>query len=176
MRRHALNKVLPYQPDQLFDLVADVARYPDFLPWITSMRTWNPQDLGEGVSALDAEAGVGFSFLKERFSTRVVRDACRRQITVTLISGPFRALKNDWRFRPDSGGTVIDFSIAFEFKSRLLDAFLAANMDRAIAILIGRFEERARKLYGQAPTQIQAQGQAPAPGAATPGQPGPRPI
>ncbi len=153
MRRHALTKVLPYQPDQLFDLVGDVARYPEFVPWITAMRTWNDQALGEGLSTVDAEAGVGFSFLRERFSTRVTRDAGQRRITVKLISGPFRTLNNEWLFRPHPGGTEIAFSIDFEFKSRLLDAFLAANMDRAIARLIGCFEARARALYGSTTTQ-----------------------
>jgi coenzyme Q-binding protein COQ10 len=156
LRRHALTKVLPYPPDQMFDLVGDVARYPEFVPWITSMRTWNPRDLAPGVSAVDTEASVGFSFLRERFSTRVTRDATQRRINVTLISGPFRALRNDWRFRPDSRGTLIDFSIEFEFKTRLLDAFLAANMDRAVDLLIGRFEARARTLYGQ-PAAVKAE-------------------
>ena len=73
--RHTVSRVLPYTPDQLFQLVGDVDRYPEFVPWITSMRTWNAQDLGGGAGSVDAEAGVGFSFLKERFSTRVQRDA-----------------------------------------------------------------------------------------------------
>ncbi len=146
-----MTKVLPYHPDQMLDLVGDVARYPEFLPWITSMRTWNPQAPAQGVTTLDAEAGVGFSFLRERFSTRVTRDAGQRWINVNLISGPFRVLRNDWRFFPDPGGTRIEFSIDFEFKTRLLDRFLAANMDRAIALLIACFETRAKKLYGPAP-------------------------
>jgi len=149
LRRHALTKVLPYAPDQLFRLVGDVARYPEFVPWITSMRTWNAHEIEPGVNCVDAEAGVGFSFLRETFATRVIRDANARHIGVNLIRGPFRALNNDWRFAPaEGGGTKIDFSIAFEFKSRLLDAFLAANMDRAIDKLIACFEARAEALYG----------------------------
>lgn len=149
MRRHALTKVLPYAPDQLFSLVGDVDRYPEFVPWLTTMRTWNAHEIEPGVNCVNAEAGVGFSFLRETFATRVIRDANERHIGVNLIRGPFRALKNDWRFKPgDGGGTEIDFSIEFEFKSRLLDAFLAANMDRAIDKLIACFEARARALYG----------------------------
>ena len=102
--------MLPYTPDQLFQLVGDVERYPEFVPWITSMRTWNARDLGEGAGSLDADAGVGFSFLKERFSTRVRRDAANHQIDVDLLSGPFRKLANRWQFEPEGdGATRISF-------------------------------------------------------------------
>ena len=150
MRRHALTKQLPYGPDQLFRLVGDIDRYPEFVPWLTTMRTWNAHEIEPGVNCVDAEAGVGFSFLRETFATRVIRDANERHIGVNLIRGPFKALKNDWRFReaPDGQGTEIAFSIEFEFKSRLLDGFLAANMDRAIDRLIACFETRAKTLYG----------------------------
>jgi coenzyme Q-binding protein COQ10 len=153
LRRHAVTKVLPYAPDQLFRLVGDVDRYPEFVPWLTTMRTWNAHEIEPGVNCVDAEAGVGFSFLRETFATRVIRDANARHVGVNLIRGPFRALKNDWRFEPEgpeSGekGTRIEFSIEFEFKSRLLDGFLAANMDRAIEKLIACFEARAKVLYG----------------------------
>ena len=150
MRRHSVTKILAYQPDQLFEMVGDVDHYPEFVPWITTMRTWNAQEIEPGVTSLDAEAGVGFSFLRERFSTRVTRDANILRINVSLLSGPFRTLKNDWLFRPHPRGTQVEFSIDFEFKSRLLDGFLAANMDRAIDKLIACFEARARTLYGQA--------------------------
>lgn len=149
MRRHTVTKILPFQPDQLFSMVGDVELYPQFVPWLTSMRTWNAQEIEQGVTSLDAEAGVGIAFLTERFSTRVTRDGGARRITVSLIKGPFRTLRNEWRFLDDPQGTRIEFSIDFEFKSRLLDAFLAANMDRAIDKLIACFEARARALYGE---------------------------
>lgn len=145
---HHVSRVLPYTPDQLLTLVGDVARYPEFVPWITSMRTWNARDLGDGADSLDAEAGVGFSFLKERFSTRVRRDAAQRQIDVSLLSGPFRKLTNRWRFLEDEAGTRIEFDIDFQFKSRLLEGLLAANFHHAVERLMGCFEERARALYG----------------------------
>ncbi len=152
LHRHALTKVLPYCPQQLFELVGDVERYPEFVPWLTSMRTWNARQLRPGLTSLDAEAGVGFSFLRERFSTRVMRDADKLHINVSLLHGPFRDLQNDWRFEPDPGGTKIHFTIAFAFKSRILDALLHANMDRAVVKLIGCFEARAAAVYGQAGT------------------------
>ena len=148
--RHHVSKILPYTPDQLFALVGDVNAYPDFVPWITSMRTWNARRLGEGVEAVDAEAGVGFSFLKERFSTRVRRDQSGRQIDVDLLSGPFKRLANRWQFYEDEGGTRVEFDIDFQFKSRLLEALLAANFSHAVDRLMECFEARAKALYGTA--------------------------
>jgi coenzyme Q-binding protein COQ10 len=149
--RHHVSKHLPYTPEQLFALVGDVMAYPAFVPWITSMRIWNARSLGEGVEAVDAEAGVGFSFLKERFSTRVRRDAANRQIDVDLLSGPFRRLANRWQFFPDEAGTRVEFDIDFQFKSRLLEALLTANFAHAVDRLMQCFEARAKALYGAAP-------------------------
>ena len=146
--RHSLTRVLPYQPRQLFDLVGDVERYPEFVPWVKSLRAWNRREAGEGVSELDAEADVGFSIVHERFATRVRLDAPRLAIDVDLISGPFRRLQNRWRFAAHPRGTELSFEIDFEFKSRLLTALLAANFHYAVERLVGCFEARARALYG----------------------------
>jgi coenzyme Q-binding protein COQ10 len=147
--KHHVSKRLPYRPDQLFALVGDVTAYPDFVPWITAMRTWNTRALGDGVETVDAEAGVGFSFLKERFSTRVRRDPANRQIDVSLLSGPFRRLANRWQFfEADDGGTRVEFDIDFQFKSRLLEALLSANFAHAVDRLMECFEARAEALYG----------------------------
>ena len=151
--KHHVTKPLPYTPAQLFALVGDVMAYPDFVPWITAMRIWNARDLGEGVETVDAEAGVGFSFLKERFSTRVRRDSLARQIDVSLLSGPFRRLDNRWRFHDDGqGGTRVEFDIDFQFKSRLLETLLSANFAHAVDRLMACFEARAQALYGGEPT------------------------
>lgn len=147
MPRYHIEKVLPYSPDQLFRLVGDVDAYPDFVPWIQSMRTWNARAEGEGVTLVDAQAAVGFSFLMEKFSTRVRRDALARQIDVQLLSGPFKHLINRWRFVEAPGGTKIEFDIDFEFKSRLLAGVLASNFHHAVDRLMSCFEGRARALY-----------------------------
>jgi coenzyme Q-binding protein COQ10 len=129
-----------------------VAAYPDFVPWITAMRTWNARSLGGGVETVDAEAGVGFSFLKERFSTRVRRDAARRQIDVGLLSGPFKRLANHWQFfEAGEGRTRVEFDIDFQFKSRLLETLLSANFAHAVERLMTCFEGRAKALYGGPP-------------------------
>ena len=146
--RHALTKILPYSVDQMVTLVGDVEAYPDFIPWITQMRTWNAVTRAPGVTQVDAEAGVGFKFLSERFATRVLRDANQGRVEVALLYGPFRKLSNIWAFYPDPAGTRIEFSIDFEFKTRLLDALLKANMNSAVDRLIQCFIERAEQLYG----------------------------
>ncbi len=146
--RHVLVRHLAYTPEQLFALVGDVTRYPEFVPWITSLRTWNRQDLGEGLTTLDAEAKVRFAVIQERFATRVRLDHDALCIEVSLISGPFRKLKNLWRFKASEGGADLTFEIDFEFGSRILRAILAANFERAVAQLVGCFERRAQTLYG----------------------------
>ena len=152
MQRHHVVRVLPFTPQQLFALVGDVERYPEFVPWVTAMRVRNPRSEGEGVELVDAEAAVGFSFLKERFATRVRRDANALDILVTLLWGPFNRLLNRWRFEPDPEGCKVVFEIDFEFRSKLLDALLAANFHRAVDKLITCFEARAQALYGDDPS------------------------
>ena len=143
-----VTKVLPYQPDQLFDLIADVEAYPEFLPWVSSLRAWNRTGPMDGIHSVDAEAKVGFAIVRETFATRVTMDQAARTIEVSLLYGPFRRLRNLWRFVPDPRGTRVEFEIDFEFKSRLLDTILAANLRHAADRLIGCFEARARRLYG----------------------------
>ena len=148
MAVHRVTKILPYQPDQLAKLVADVGAYPEFVPWVSSMRAWGEREEAPGVTLIDAEAAVGFSVLKERFSTWVRHDRNRDLVEVGLIRGPFKHLKNRWEFFPHPEGTRVEFFIDFAFRSRLLDAMLHANFDRAVSKLMQCFEARAAKLYG----------------------------
>lgn len=148
---HRVTRILPYAPEQLAALVADVSAYPGFVKWVTAMRVWNARDEAPGVTVLDAEAQVGFSFLTERFSTWVRHDRTVPSVEVGLIRGPFRHLKNRWTFHPDPGGTRLEFMIDFAFKSPILNAMLQANFDRAVSALIGSFEAEARRRYGAKP-------------------------
>ncbi len=161
MATYHVTRLLPYTPEQVFELVGDVRAYPEFVPWITAMQAGEPRQEGEGVSVLDATASVGFSFLKEAFSTRVRRDAPQRLIAVSLISGPFRRLENRWAFNPHRMGCEVVFDIDFQFKARMLDLLLKANFGFAVDKLIACFEGRARQLYGgeaspAAPTAVLA--------------------
>ncbi|WP_306003803.1 type II toxin-antitoxin system RatA family toxin [Brevundimonas sp. C43] len=148
MAVHRVTRILPYAPKQLADLVADVRAYPDFVPWVTSMRVWNGREEGDGVGLQDAEASVGFSFLKERFSTWVRHDRNAPKVEVGLLRGPFKHLKNRWEFFPHQDGTRLEFIIDFAFKSRMLDMMLSANFDRAVEKLIGCFEAEAKRRFG----------------------------
>ena len=135
-------------------MVGDVDSYPQFVPWMTSLRTWNKREISPGVTSLDAEAQVGFAFLKERFATRVTRDANTRQIKIELLYGPFKHLVSNWRFEPCAEGAKLFFDIDFAFKSRLLEALLTANFATAVNRLIECFEARAKALYGSPPLVI----------------------
>ncbi len=147
MPTHHVERVLPYRAWDLFVLVGDVGRYPEFVPWVTSMTVGEVRPEGEGRDVLDAEASVGFSFLTERFATAVRRDAPAGTIEVSLLRGPFRRLSNRWAFVPTPEGTRVVFDIDFAFRTRLLDALLVANFDRAVGKLIACFEGRAAQLY-----------------------------
>ena len=147
--RHSLTRILPYEPRQLFELVGDVERYPQFVPWVTRLTVSNRQLDGTGVTRLDAAAQGGFSVIHERFSTRVRLDEPALAIDVELISGPFRRLSNRWRFKDHPKGAELTFEIDFEFKSRLLQGLLAANFHHAVNRLVGCFEDRAKVLYGR---------------------------
>jgi coenzyme Q-binding protein COQ10 len=146
--RHEVTRVLPYAPEQLFELVGDVERYPEFVPHLKSIRVWDQRSDATGLSALKAEAAVGFAIFQERFATTVRRDRARLTIDVDLLSGPFQHLTNRWRFMPKHAGTEVDFLIDFAFSSRLLNAVLAANFERGVDRIMRAFDERARQLYG----------------------------
>ncbi|MBN8552961.1 MAG: type II toxin-antitoxin system RatA family toxin [Caulobacterales bacterium] len=149
MAVHRVTRILPYRPEELFALVGGVREYPEFVPWISSIRVWNEREIAPGVMALDAEAQVGFAMVRERFTTAVKRDSQARRINVELIRGPFKHLRNEWRFSPHEAGTRVEFYIDFEFRSKMLDRILQANFDRAAHRLISCFEQRAAMLYGR---------------------------
>ena len=151
MHKTHVTRLLPYAPEELFRLVADVEAYPNFVPWVSAMKVWNRTASREGVRTVDAEAEVGFAFVKETFATRVRLDEAAKRIDVSLLYGPFKRLTNGWSFSPAKDGAKIEFDIDFEFKSRLLDALFAANVRAAAERLIACFEGRAQALYGPRP-------------------------
>ncbi len=134
---------MPYRPDQLFDLVADVAHYPEFLPWVAAVRIRSDNE-----REMIADLVVGFRALKETFTSRVVK---RRpfEIEIDYIEGPLKYLHNEWKFEPDgNGGTIIHFCVDFAFRNRLFEALAGQMFDRALRRMIGAFVERADILYG----------------------------
>ena len=143
MPRHSEKRNLPYSPEEMFDLVADVGRYQEFLPWVAATRIRSDSE-----TLMVADLVVGFKSLKETFTSQVEK---RRpeHITVDYVEGPLKYLKNDWEFVPDGkGGTDIDFCVDFAFKSRIFEALAGQMFDRALRRMITAFEERAHALYG----------------------------
>jgi coenzyme Q-binding protein COQ10 len=143
MPRHAETRQLPYGPEQMFDLVADVARYGEFLPWVVAVRVRE-----DGATEMIADLVVGFKGISERFTSKVNKDR-PNHIHVDYLEGPLQHLTNDWTFRPDGqGGTLVDFCVDFAFKSRIFEMLAGQVFDRALRKMIGAFEERAVALYG----------------------------
>ena len=141
-------RVLPYTPEQLFEVVADVRQYPDFIPYLNSMRVWDVREEGDGKSSFKAEAQVGYGVFRERFATLVGLDRPAGRIEAYLISGPFHRLDNRWAFSPHEQGAAVDFFVDVKLRSKLLQAALDANADRAANKILRGFESRARQLYG----------------------------
>jgi coenzyme Q-binding protein COQ10 len=143
MPTHAEHRLLPYTPEQLFDLVADVERYPEFLPWCLAARIRERRG-----NVITADLLIGFKMVRERFTSRVELDRPQR-IDVSYAEGPFRYLNNHWDFIAQPGGQcLIDFHVDFEFRSRMLQRVISVLFNEAVKRMVGAFEGRARQLYG----------------------------
>ncbi|HVH48432.1 MAG TPA: type II toxin-antitoxin system RatA family toxin [Sphingomicrobium sp.] len=143
MPRHSETRHLPYTPEQMFDLVADVARYDEFLPWVVAVRIRSAS-----AEEIVADLVVGFNAFKERFTSKVALKRPQR-ICVDYIEGPLKYLRNEWKFDPaPEGGTNVHFSVDFAFKSRIFEALAGQMFDRALRRMTGAFETRAAALYG----------------------------
>jgi len=141
--KHAETRRLPYTPEQMFDLVADVRRYPEFLPWVTAMRVRQDSE-----SETTADMIVGFKGLRETFTSKVQKTR-PEAIRVDYVDGPLKYLNNDWRFRADGdGGCLVDFTVDFAFKNRMFEMLAGQVFGVALRRMIGAFEERAAVLYG----------------------------
>lgn len=144
MPTHAEKRTLPYTPRQLFDLVADVERYPEFLPWCVAARIRRREGL-----VFFADLVIGFKMIRERYTSKVVLDPEGLRVDVKYTEGPFHHLDNHWIFIPTAdGGTTIDFFVDFEFRSKLLQKVIGALFNEAVKLMVASFEKRARQLYG----------------------------
>lgn len=143
MPKHSETRHLPYPPEYLYDLVADVGRYGEFLPWVAAVRVKSDSE-----TEMVADLVVGFKGLHETFTSRVNKHRPDR-VSVDYVEGPLKHLHNEWAFRPDGqGGTLLDFSVDFAFRSTLFEALAGQMFERAFRKMTGAFEERARQLYG----------------------------
>jgi coenzyme Q-binding protein COQ10 len=141
--RHTETRTICYSPEQMFDLVADVKSYADFLPWVAAVRVRSDSE-----TLMVADLVVGFRSIKETFASRVEKHR-PTDIKTDYIEGPLKYLVNSWKFKPDGkGGTEIDFCVDFAFRNRIFEALAGQMFDRALRRMIGAFEERAHQLYG----------------------------
>jgi coenzyme Q-binding protein COQ10 len=151
---HAEKRVLPYTQEQLFDLVADVQRYPEFLPWCLGARIRERRG-----DTILADLLIGFRMVRERFTSKVELKRPNR-IDVAYSEGPFRYLANHWTFTSTAdGGCCIDFFVDFEFRSRMLQKLIGVLFNEAVRRMVAAFEARAGQLYGP-PAAAQAAGDA----------------
>jgi coenzyme Q-binding protein COQ10 len=151
MPTHAEKKILPYTREQLFDVVADVRRYPEFLPWCVAARV-----ISHTETELVADLTIGFKMFRETFRSQVSLER-PGHVHVRYLNGPFRYLNNHWRFAQVDGGTEVDFFVDFEFKSRLLQAVIGTVFNEAVRLMVRAFERRAYILYRRsAPAAAQA--------------------
>ncbi len=134
----------------MFAVVADVERYPEFLPMCTGLVVLTRQPQGEGGEEITASMSVGYKTIAESFTTRVGMRPEENRIDVSYLDGPFKHLDNRWRFIDDARGSTIDFFIDYEFRSKLLGALVGAVFDQAFRRFAEAFEERARQVYSDA--------------------------
>jgi len=139
---HAERQIVPYRPEQLFDLVADVGKYPQFLPWCVAARVRSR--IG---NELTADLTIGFGPFRESFTSRVTLDRPHR-VKVRYENGPFRYLNNQWEFIPHPQGCEVAFFVEFEFRSRILQAAIGLVFNEAVRRMVGAFHKRAREVYG----------------------------
>lgn len=143
MPTHAEVRVLHHPPEQLFDLVADVEKYPEFLPWCVDASIRRREG-----DLIVADLVIGYRVFRERFTSTVALDRPRR-IDVTYSDGPFRYLNNHWIFAPEGPDScVIDFFVDFEFRSRVLQAVVGRVFGEAVKVMVHAFERRADELFG----------------------------
>nr|WP_256447504.1 type II toxin-antitoxin system RatA family toxin [Paracoccus sp. C2R09] len=144
---------LPYTAQQMFDLVADIESYPEFLPWNSAARIRSRNERPDGATEIAADLVISFKVFRERFGSRVVlwprNQDGQLKIDTEYLDGPFKYMRSGWVFtdRPD-GGCHVDFFVDFEFKNMILQRLIGVVFGEAMSRIVRAFEERAKKLYG----------------------------
>src|ERR687889_1491462 len=137
-----------HSPIEMFNLVADVESYPEFVPLCENLRIRRRVQSGDGIETLVAEMSVGYKAIRETFATRVTLDEPRLRILVEYVDGPFKYLENRWTFRPAGSGCEVEFFISYEFRSLTLGLPLGSVFDKAFPRLVNAFNERADAIFG----------------------------
>ncbi len=144
---------VPFTPDEMFAVVADVERYPEFVPLCTELVV-KAREVGSTHTTITASMSVGYQAIRERFTSRITLRPERREIDVVKIDGPFARLTNRWRFRDLPGGCEVHFYIDYAFSSRVLSVLMGAVFDKAVRKYTDAFEARARLIYGNGRPKI----------------------
>jgi coenzyme Q-binding protein COQ10 len=149
MPSHSETRQLPYSADQMYALVADVAKYPEFIPWTTAARIRSVSPLTDGTGeVMLADLVVGFKMFRERFGSKVTLRPEIRRIDTEYIDGPFKHMMSCWRFGDSDGGCEVYFEVDFEFKNRLLQGAAGMFFHEAMTRIVRAFETRAAEIYG----------------------------
>ncbi|MFN0218115.1 MAG: type II toxin-antitoxin system RatA family toxin [Hyphomicrobium sp.] len=155
MPKFSTERRVPFSASQMYALVADVERYPEFLPLCTGLVVTSRTAKSAGGEQLTARMSVGYKSIAESFTTDVDLKPGENRIDVSYLDGPFRHLDNRWRFIDETtdgrAGSIVDFYITYEFRSAMLGVLVGAMFDQAFRKFAEAFEMRARKVYG-APT------------------------
>ncbi|MBC7280456.1 type II toxin-antitoxin system RatA family toxin [Hoeflea sp.] len=150
MPTYETTRIVPHSPRQMFDLVADVERYPEFLPLCEALSVRERKER-DGKTLLIVEMTVGYKAIRETFATQDLLKPEELEIDVKYLDGPFKYLDNKWSFEPHGdGGCQVRFFIDYEFKSRMLGMLMGSMFDRAFRMFSEAFEKRAQAIYGDA--------------------------
>lgn len=148
MPKHHETRVLPYGAQQMYDLVADVASYPKFLPWTAAARIRSRKPIPGG-EVMEADLVISFKVFRERFGSRVTLWPDEMKIDTEYLDGPFRYMKSTWAFRPAEGGCEVEFFVDFEFRNAILQGIIGVVFNEAMLRVVRAFERRAAELYGR---------------------------
>ena len=147
MPTHSETRPLPYTAQQMYDLVADVASYPEFLPWTAAARIRSREDRGDHIEML-ADLVISFKVFRERFGSRVRLWPGVHKIATEYLDGPFSHMISNWHFEDTDDGCLVHFDVDFEFRNRLLQATASIFFNEAMQRVVRSFEGRAKDLYG----------------------------
>ncbi|MEM9550994.1 MAG: type II toxin-antitoxin system RatA family toxin [Pseudomonadota bacterium] len=144
---HSETRTLPYTAQQMYDLVADVANYPKFLPWCAAARVRTRFHAGEA-EVMEADLVISFKVFRERFGSRVTLYAKDMKIDTEYLDGPFRHMRSNWAFRDTDDGCEVSFFVDFEFRNAVLQGIIGVVFNEAMQRIVRAFERRAAELYG----------------------------
>jgi coenzyme Q-binding protein COQ10 len=149
MPNYVTTRRLPHTAEQMFDLVADVERYPEFVPMCEKLTVRRRTTGVAGSEVLIADMSIGYKLIRESFTSRVALDREKRNILVEYVDGPFSHLENRWSFAPAGEGSEVTFDIDYAFRSRTFQLIAGAVFDTVVRRMVQAFETRADAIYGR---------------------------